>query len=175
MPNESTAFLASLGSWGFFQSNLSGIERLEPSPLGRGALPDNAQDDPVAVHVEGLEFPLQFFQVSVTSLVNGRRTEHVVVSVYPPIAEDAITTIGQQLMHARGSGALCLVVEDRVGWARSYSLTPDEPRAVAAAIAHTKITGGWDESDPIVVIVDALEFRVSGRFDEHAWRLTVRE
>jgi len=131
------------------------------------------RDEPVDVHVEGLEFPLQFFQVNLTSVVTGGRTQHVVVSVYPPIPVDAITGIGQRLTCAAGSAALSLVVEDRTGWARSCSLTPDHPPAVAAAIAYTKITGGWDESDPIVVLVDEHEFRVFARFDGKSWQLLV--
>ncbi|HEX2672230.1 MAG TPA: hypothetical protein VHM25_15225 [Polyangiaceae bacterium] len=178
MPDPSTAFLASLGRWGFFQGSPSGAGSLDPraaTAFARGSLPDNVRDDPVQVPVAGLACSLQFFQVSLTSLVTGQRTEHVVVSAYPPVPRDVISQASQALLETCGSSALCLVLEDRAGWARVLSLATGDPRAVAAAIAHTKRTGGWDESDPIVVSVEAREFRVSARFDGESWQWVVRE
>jgi hypothetical protein len=38
-----------------------------------------------------------------------------------------------------------------------------------------KVTVGWDETDPIVIEVDALRFNVSAEFKNESWHLVVRE
>jgi len=50
-----------------------------------------------------------------------------------------------QLSPVCAPAAGCMVVQDRIQWATG----------IAAGVAHTRITGGWNETDPIVVAIDS--------------------
>jgi hypothetical protein len=159
---SSVAFLAGVGQWGFFTS-------------GPSSMPTDSTRELATVHVDGLEQLLQFARVTMTAALTQTLTEHIVVSAYPPFPAERIADVVQQLLPVCAPAALCMVVQDRTGWATATPFGAADPESVAAAVAHTKITGGWDESDPIVIEVDALRFNVSGELKNDAWHLVVRE
>jgi hypothetical protein len=159
---SSVSFLAGVGEWGLFTS-------------GASSIPADPRRELATVHVAGLEQLLQFARVTMTSTLTQNPAEHVVVSAYPPFPAERIVDAVQRLLLVCAPAALTMVVQDRTGWAKAKPFAAASPESVAAAVAHTKITGGWDESDPIVIEVDALQFNVSGEFKNEAWHLVVRE
>lgn len=168
MSDSSVVFVADRGDWGFF----TGEQPTTPTSPIYG-LPENVIQDLSFVHVEGLEQPVQFSRVRLVPIPRGEPADHVVVSLYPPVPPDAIPGATRRLLRASSPAALCFVVEDEFGWARATSVASSPPQAVAAAVAHSKIVGGWDESDPIVVTVDGEAFQISGQFEDGSWRLAV--
>lgn len=68
-----------------------------------------------------------------------------------------------------------MVVQDRTGWAKVAAFGRADAESIVAAVAHTKISGGWDETDPIVIEIDSRRFEVSGEFRNEAWHLVVRQ
>ena len=169
MSEQSVVFVASLGEWGFFTSEPA----TTTTPISPGSLPANVRQDFETVYVEGLVSPLPFFSVSLASVPEGELTHHLVVSAYPPFPPDAILDATGRVLRASSSATLCFIVEDQTGWARATSVTGGSPPSVAAAVAHTKIVGGWDESDPIVVTVDGAAFQISPHVDGSRWKLAV--
>lgn len=156
------AFLAGRGKWGLFTS-------------GPSSVPADPTHELEAIHVDGLEQPLQFARVTLTADMAQASTDRVVVSAYPPFPADRIAAAVERLQPLCAPTALCMVVQDRTGWAKVAVVGRADPESVAAAVAHTKITGGWDETDPIVVEIDTLRFEVSGEFRNEAWYLVVRQ
>jgi len=155
------AFLAGRGEWGMFTS-------------GPSYVPADPTHELQTVHVDGLEQSLQFVRVTLTASPTQTSTELVVVSAYPPFAADRIADAAQRILPGCAPAKLCMVVQDRTGWARVAAFGHADAEAIAAAVAHSKITGGWDETDPIVVEIDGLRFEVSGEFRNEAWHLVVR-
>jgi hypothetical protein len=156
------AFLAGRGELGLFTS-------------GPSSVPADPTHELETVHVDGLGQSLQFARVTLTAAPAQTSTRLVVVSGYPPFPADRIADVVQRLLPVCAPAALCMVVQDRTGWAKVAAFGQAGPESVAAAVAHTKITGGWDETDPIVVEIDALRFEVSGEFRNEAWHLVVRQ
>lgn len=159
---KSATFLAGVGEWGLFTS-------------GPSSIPADPTRELATVYVAGLEPLLQFARVTMTAAATRTPTEHVVVSAYPPFPPDKIPDAIQRLLPVCGSAALCMVVQDRTGWAKVTPLGAADPESVAAAVAHSKITGGWDESDPVVIEVNTLRFNVSSEFKNETWHLIVRQ
>jgi hypothetical protein len=154
------AYLASRGEWGLFTS-------------GPSSVPADPTHELETIHVDCLEQSLQFSRVTLTAGLAQPSTEHVVVSAYPPFPADRIADTAQRLLPVCAPAALCVVVQDRTGWAKVAAFGRADAESIAAAVAHTKITGGWDETDPLVVEIDALRFEVSGEFRNEAWHLVV--
>jgi len=69
------------------------------------------------------------------------------------------------------SGRICLVLEERQGFALANPFRAADPFRIAAAVAVMKTACSWDESDPIVVVVREVTVRVSLAFDETGWRV----
>jgi hypothetical protein len=168
MSDNSIVLATDLGEWGVFIGEPP--SPADPQPIA--GLPDNVRQDLKIVYVEGLAAPLQFSRVTLASL-SGSQTNHVVVSAYPPFPREAIADTGARLSAACSPAAVSLVVQDQVGRAKASCLADASTYEVAAAVAHAKIVGGWDETDPIVVTVNDDAFQVSGRFGNNAWWLTV--
>jgi len=168
MTEGSIVWVADFGDWGFF----TGDPLPNIAPLSVNGLPENVRQDFEFVHVEGLATPMQFCRVSLTPAAGETPTHVVVVSAYPPVPPERVPDATRRLLPVCSSASLCLVVEDRAGWARATSIANGSPQAVAAAVAYSKIVGGWDESDAIVVIVDGDAFKVSGHFRDDRWELT---
>ena len=158
---KAVVFLTGRGKWGLFSSGPSSV----------GADPTHELE---IVHVDGLGQSLQFARVTLTAAPGQTSTSLVVVSAYPPFPADRIADAVQRLVPVCAPAALCMVVQDRTGWAEVAAFGPADPESIAAAVAHTKTTGGWDETDPIVVEIGALRFEVSGEFRNEAWHLVVR-
>jgi hypothetical protein len=156
------AFLADRGEWGLFTS-------------GPSSVPADPTHEFETVHVDGLEQVLQFARVTLTGAPAQALSAHVVVSAYPPFPADRIDDAVQRLLPVCAPAALCMVVQDRTGWAKVAAFGRADPESIAAAVAHTKITGGWDETDPIVIEIDSRRFEVSGEFRNAAWHLVVRQ
>jgi hypothetical protein len=156
------AFLAGRGKWGLFTS-------------GPSSVPADPTHELETVHVDGLEQTLQFARVTLTAAPAQTSTGLVVVSAYPPLPAERIVDAVQRLLPVCAPAALCMVVQDRTGWAKVVAFGHADPESIAAAVVHTKITGGWDETDPIVVEIDSLRFEVSGEFRNEAWHLVVRQ
>jgi hypothetical protein len=155
------AFLASRGEWGLFTN-------------GPSSVPADRTHELETVHV-GLEQSLPFARVALTAAPAQTSTGLVVVSAYPPFPADRIADAVQRILPVCAPATLCMVVQDRTGWAKVAAFGHAAPESIAAAVAHSKITGGWDETDPIVVEIDALRFEVSGEFRNDAWYLVVRQ
>jgi hypothetical protein len=162
-------WLAGLGEWGMFV----GGNPTTPSRTWLNDRPENVQQDFSFVHVEGLETPLQFSRVRLAPIVGVDSTDHIVVSAFPPFPARAIPTAVRMILPAASPAAVCFVVQDQIGWASATSVARISPESVAAAVAHSKIVGAWDESDPIVITVDGDAFQVSGQFENGSWRLEV--
>lgn len=159
---EVFTFVADVVSGGFFTPEAS-------SPATAGS------HDFARIHVAGLGKLHQFFRVAIASDVYDERTEHVVVSAYEPLAQpEALADTVRRLLPACGRAALSVIVADQVGWSKVASFSPEPPECIAACVAFTKASGGWDESDPIVVEVGALTFYVSPVFIDDQWQLAVR-
>ena len=141
---------------------------------GPSSVPADPAHEPETVHVAGLQQHLQFARVTLTAELAQTSTTHVVVSAYPPFPAARIRGAVQQLLPVCSPAALCVVVQARTGWAKVAAFGRADPASIAAAVAHTKITGGWDETDPIVVEIHALRFEVSGDVRNEAWHLVVR-
>lgn len=150
-------FFANTESYGFFVP--------EPS----APTPDFA-----AVHVPGLSSALQFFRVTVVSHL-GERTEHVLVSGYfPPLPSETLADTVRRLQPVCAPAALSVVVADKTGWAKVSSFSAAAPERTAAGVAYSKASGGWDDTNPIVVEVDEVTFQVSPIFIDEKWQLAVR-
>ncbi|HKY36434.1 MAG TPA: hypothetical protein VJN18_10870 [Polyangiaceae bacterium] len=128
---KTAAFHAGPGQWGLFTS-------------GPSFTPADSTRELATVHVAGLEPLLQFARVTITAAATRTPTKHVVVSAYPPFPREKIADAIQRLQPVCTPAALCMVVQDRTGWAKVTPLGGADPDSVAAAVAHTKITGGWD-------------------------------
>jgi len=127
-----------------------------------------------AVHVAGLSSPLQFFRVRV-GLGLEERTEHVLVSAYfPPIPAEALSDTVRLLQPTCPPIAMSMVVADKTGWAKVVSFSSTAPERIAACVAYTKASCGWDDSDPIVVEVGEIAFHVSPVFVDEKWQFAVR-
>ncbi len=155
------ALVAGERTWGVFTS-------------GPSSIPADPTHELRAVHVDGLEQILPFLRVTLTDEVARTETQLVVVSAYAPFPADRLDDAVQRLLPVCAPAALCMMVRDRSGWAEVSGFGQASPEAMAAAVALAKITGGWDESDPIVVEVGALAFPVSGELLDDTWRLVVR-
>ena len=169
MSAEAIVFLAELGDWGCFTGEQ--LPKLPPSP-GDGVA-ENVRQDFAIIHVDGLKTALQFSRVNITPYARDEPIRCVVVSAYPPFPPELIPDARRQLLSIGSSASLCLITEDKTGWARASSVTNHPSDVVAAAVAHSKIVGGWDETNPIVVAVDGAVFHVSSQFQDARWKLSV--
>jgi hypothetical protein len=164
VPGSRSAFVVDRGSYGFFADGVP----VELKVAGA--------EEPSFVRVDGLTAPLQFFRTRVTAVGSGVQTEHVVVSAYYPALEsDALARAVALLLPVCGPAALTIVVADKQGWAKASRFSDVPADAVAASVAYTKASGGWDESDPILVDVDGSTFTISARFENGRWELGVTD
>jgi hypothetical protein len=168
LSDPSVVFVAGASEWGFF----TGEQSTRPS-IPIDGLPDDVRQDLLFVHIPGLETTLSFCRVRLDPVLGGAPTDIVVVSAYAPFPPDSIPDATRMLLPASSPAGLCLIVEGETGWARATSVTSIPPEAVAAAVAHSKIVGGWDETNPIVITVQGDAFQVSGRFENATWKLAV--
>ena len=163
MPMNSHLFVVDAGRWGLF----TGGPASGPGETGLHEL--------VSVHVDDMGTPLQFVRVTSTSVHNGSRIDHVLVSAYPPFPAELLADAVQRLSPVCHPAALALIVEDRMGWARASSPSRGAPEPIAAVVAYSKASGGWDDSVPIVVEVEDRIFNVSATFKDGTWHLIVQQ
>ena len=162
------SFVAKFQSWGFF----SGTAPTQPSEQAAVGLPDNVRDNPELVHVPGLRGTLSFHRNQLESAFG--LSSHLVVYAVLPFPREHLAEAVRLLLQQCQEATLSVIVEYRVG--RSKALLPDrssEPRAVAAAIAHSNIVGSWDESNPLVVELNGVSFEVTPELHDGAWNLAV--
>src|SRR5215470_809839 len=80
--------------------------------------------------------------------------EHLIVSVLPhSIGQAECETVRGNLRKANAKAVISFYIADRIGWARVIT-APDEefnPFNLAAAIAVTKASCGWEGSSTIAV------------------------
>ena len=165
---QSVLFSAGRAEWGTFTSRPAAPQE----PNTKSHLPQNVITQLAAVQVEGLSDDVQFAETTVEAAAGGVRTRCLVVCAYPPFPAQSIGDVRQKLA-ALERGALCMIVQDRSGWARATAPATVAPEAVAAAIAHTKVTGGWDESTPIAVEVNGCAFDVTPELKDSGWQYAV--
>jgi hypothetical protein len=170
MSDGTIVVTASVGKWGFF----TGEAPVPPTSQETLPVPDNIRQDRSIVHVESLEHVAQFFRVTLTTVPNGAETQLVVVSASPPFPVQAIADATRRLLRVCVPAPLCMIVEDRRGWASATSPSDAALNLVAAAVAHTNVTGGWDESDPVLVDVNGQTFQVSAQLQANLWQLVAR-
>ncbi|HEV8246501.1 MAG TPA: hypothetical protein VGP93_12065 [Polyangiaceae bacterium] len=164
MPSLSHAFIVDCRSYGFFSDDSS----VESKVAG--------ENEPSRVQVEGLTAPLQFFRTLVTSIVTGAQSEQVIVSAYfPALSSDALAHAVDLLLPACRPATLAMVIADKQGWARVACCADVPSNTVAASVAFTKASGGWDDSDPILVEIDGVTFSASPKFRNGRWGLDVAQ
>jgi len=104
--------------------------------------------------------------------------EHLMVCTLPHSIDQAeCETVRGNLRKTNAKAVISFYIADRVGWARVIT-APDEefnPFNLAAAIAVTKASCGWEESSSIVVMINSDEVRVWPRFDGQHWIVEDRE
>jgi hypothetical protein len=159
---NSHLFVVDAGRWGLFTSGPSS---------GPG---DTGPHELVSVHVDDMGTPLQFVRVISTSMQDGSRIDHVLVSAYPPFPAELLAEAVRRVSPVCHPAALALIVEDRTGWARASSPSRGAPEPIAAIVAYSKASGGWDDSVPIVVEVEDRIFNVSAAFKDGAWQMIVQ-
>ena len=98
--------------------------------------------------------------------------EHLIVCPLPhSIGQAECETIRVNLRKANEKAAISFYIADREGWAQVIT-APDEefnPFNLAAAISVIKASCGWDESKPMVVMINGAEVRVWPRVDGQHW------
>jgi hypothetical protein len=104
--------------------------------------------------------------------------EHLVVRAFPHSFDQAERDSARRsLRETNAKATVSFYITDREGWAQVIT-APDEkfnPFNLAAAISVIKASCGWDESKPIVVMINGAEVRVWPRVDGQHWIAENRE
>jgi hypothetical protein len=104
--------------------------------------------------------------------------EHLIVHTPPHSIDQAEReAINRNLRETNARATTSFRVADREGWGQVIT-GPDEKFDtfnLAAAIAVIKASCGWDESRPIVVMINGAEVRVWPRVDGRQWVAVDRE
>jgi hypothetical protein len=104
--------------------------------------------------------------------------EHLIVCALPhSIGQAECETVRGNLRKANAKAVISFYIADSAGWAQAQT-APDEEFNhfnLAAAIAVTKASCGWDESSSVVVTINNAEVRVWPRFDGQQWIAEDRE
>jgi len=104
--------------------------------------------------------------------------EHLVVRAIPHSIDQAeLGAINRNLRERNAEAVISFVVADREGWAQVITVPEEEFNLfnLAAAISVIKASCGWDESLPIMVVVNSAEVRIWPRFDGQHWVADDRE
>lgn len=104
--------------------------------------------------------------------------EHLVVRALPhSIGQVERDTARRSLRETNAKATVSFYIADREGWAQVIT-APDEEFNLfnlAAAISVIKASCGWDESKPMVVMINGAEVRVWTRVDGQHWIAEDRE
>jgi hypothetical protein len=88
----------------------------------------------------------------------------VVFAHDPRLAPELCDDIGHAVRRVFLDGGISFVLEDNPGRSNVSGAPTTE---VVYAIALAKYTGGWDESDPIHVVIGSAQFQVNLSHDNH--------
>jgi hypothetical protein len=127
------------------------------------------------IHIGDDRYSL-FYRVNVRTAEE--EEEHLIVHPFPhSISQAECETVCCNLRETNARAIISFIIADREGWSQVIT-APDEkfdPFNLAAAIAVIKASWGWDESRPIVVIINGAEVRVWPRVDARQWVAVDRE
>jgi hypothetical protein len=104
--------------------------------------------------------------------------EHLIICPLPhSIGQAECETVRGNLRKTNARAAISFIIADREGWAQALT-APDEEFNhfnLAAAISVIKASCGWDESKPMVVMINDAEVHVWPRFEGQHWIAEDRE
>lgn len=128
------------------------------------------------VPVVGLAQALQFFRVHVGADDDADPVEHLVVSAnHPRLRDDEVLQAARVIGDLHARSVVSFTVQARTGWIRLTSASSaTAAHGAAIAAATVAVIAGWDESDPIVVVVGAEEAEVAVRLVDGVVRARVR-
>jgi hypothetical protein len=104
--------------------------------------------------------------------------EHLIVNQFPhSISQAECETVCRIFRETNARAIISFIIAEREGWAQVIT-APDEefnPFNLAAAIAILKASWGWDESRPIVVMINGAEVRIWPDAEAGKWVAVDRE
>jgi hypothetical protein len=97
--------------------------------------------------------------------------DHIISASYPPLDNATISVVAPAVRDRFPGLRVSFITEDYQGWARVSSewQTAD----VATAVATYKIQGGWDESNPIIIVFEQSTLAVRSIFIDEVWQSEV--
>lgn len=104
--------------------------------------------------------------------------DHLIVCPLPhSISQPECETIRVNLRKANARAVISFIIDNRDGWAQVITAPDEEFNSfnLAAAISVIKASWGWDESKPMMVMINGAEVRVWPRFDGRQWVAVERE
>jgi hypothetical protein len=121
----------------------------------------------------GLMAPLQYFRVQVGPGGDDGSLSYIVVfETMPPFRPEDLATLASFWVE-RTNSILVLAAHQGAGRVAIRRGPDDDHRAIVSAVATVLASASWDESDPIVVDVQANRFAVKLTFDAGWWRSTI--
>src|SRR5215470_9333162 len=107
----------------------------------------------------------------------GEEENLIVCSLPHSISQAECETIRGNLRKTNAKAIISFYIADRVGWAQVITAQDEvfNPFDLAAAIAVTKASCGWEGSSSIVVMINSDAVRVWPRFDGQRWVVGDRE
>ena len=126
------------------------------------------------IHIGDDRYSL-FYRVNVRT---AEEEEHLIVHPFPhSISQAECETVCRNFRETNARAIISFIIADREGWSQVIT-APDEefdPFNLAAAISVIKASCGWDESKPIMVMINGAEVRVWPRVDAGQWVAVDRE
>jgi hypothetical protein len=152
---------------------------METTPLNKAVvtIPDNpfwpTGED--FIHIGDDRYSL-FYRVNVRTAEE--EEEHLIVNQFPhSISQAECETVCRIFRETTARAIISFIIAEREGWAQVITAPGEEfnPFNLAAAIAVLKASWGWDESKPIVVMINGAEVRIWPRVHERQWAAEDRE
>ncbi len=131
---------------------------------------DSKGGDWVWVFADGLETDGgQYCRMAAREVDSGARHELVVLTQKPESDRDH-AIVNEALLREYPDAVSIALTADRWGYAEAAP-SGDAPAAVvAAAIAASKASGGWEFSDPFEILVGGERYLVRTTYDGECWR-----
>lgn len=140
-----------------------------------GHVPSSMSNGFRFVHLPGIDPPMQFFRANVAPETGAEEAVSLLVinAIQPALGDDGIGRLHATMAAAKSQPTACFCLAGGRGWVRARAARGVDREVTAAAVAVVQFSASWDESDPIVVDVDGIEFAVSVSFADGRHRARV--
>jgi hypothetical protein len=145
---------------------------METTPLNKAIV--TIADNPFwpkgdLIHIRDDQYAV-IYRVSVRTTT--REEEHLVVAALTfSISQAECEAVSRNLRETNARAIISFYIDNRDGWAQVITVLDEEFNLfnLAAAISVIKASCGWDESKPIVIMINNAEVRVWPRVDGKHW------